>query len=356
MDLISLNPSWGRWFKESWLRTPLYHDASRTLMFVNPGLKGVRLAQEYDLFVAICQNFWDLPYINAIHRWKDYCKTSVCWLDEIWASTIPGYSHWLHALSQFDHIFVGCRGSVAPLSAALNRTCHWLPGAVDTLRFSPFPTSPARVIDVYSVGRRNASVHRELLKAANRGDMFYVYDTFAGNDTEVFDHNQHRELYANVAKRSRYFMVAPGRMGDHVSQGQVEVGYRFYEGTAAGAVLVGEPPICDAFSELFPWPDAVMAIRADGSDIIHRLSDLNSDLERIATAGRRNAVEALLRHDWVYRWNKVLRVAGVEPSLRMTARQQHLKGLAELAAYVTGADSHVEMTKHLTPTSSTVGK
>jgi hypothetical protein len=333
VDLICLEPTWGLRLKESWLRLPLYHDVSKRLMFMNPGLQRVRLTQEYDLFVAVCQNYWDLPYINAIHRWRDHCKTSVCWIDEIWAASVPGFKYWLHALSQFDHIFVGCGGSVAALSNAISRPCHWLPPAVDTLRFSPFPNPPVRAIDVCSIGRRWEGVHRALLQAVGRKEIFYVYDTFPGAaDIDTYGHRQHRDLFSNMAKRSRYFTVAPGKMDAlHETQGQIEVGYRYYEGAAAGTVMIGEPPNCEAFRELFQWPDAVIPIQPDGSDVIEVLASLGSEPARISAISRKNAVEALLHHDWVYRWKELFQVAGLEPLPRMAAREHRLKELASLA-------------------------
>jgi hypothetical protein len=335
VDLICLEQGWGRRVNPYWLVWPLFHDASRKLMFVNPGLKKVRLRQEYDLFVAFCQSFWDLPYVNAIQGWRDHCKTSVCWIEEIWANVIPRYKYWLHALSQFDHIFIAFKDSAATLSNAINRPCHWLPGAADTLRFSPYPSPRERVIDVYSIGRRYEGIHRKLLEAAKGGDLFYVYDTFAIGDTGVYDHRQHRDLFANVAKRSRYFTVAAGRVGDQVMQGQLELGYRYYEGAAAGTVMIGQAPDCEAYRELLPWPDAVIPIEPDGSDVISVLNALDSDPERVHAIRRRNAVEALLRHDWVYRWKKMFRVIGMDPSPGMAARERRLKDLADLATGAT---------------------
>ncbi|MGC1361436.1 MAG: glycosyltransferase [Silvibacterium sp.] len=335
VDLICLEHGWGSWVNQSWLRLPLYHDVSRKLMFLNPGLQRVRPTQEYDLFVAICQDYRDLPYINAIDGWRDHCKTSVCWIDEMWAAEIPGYKYWLHALSQFDYVFIGCSGSVATLSNAIGRPCYWIPGAADMFRFSPYPGPPARVVDVYSIGRRWEGVHRALLRAAGAGEIFYVYDTFAGNNTEVYDHQQHRDLFANIAKRCRYFTVAPGKMDDQITQGQVEVGYRYFEGVAAGTVLIGQPPNCEAFRELFDWPDVVMPILPDGSNVKAVLNDLDSDPVRVSSISRRNAVEALLRHDWIYRWKEMFRVVGIELPPGMTARERRLKGLADLVSNAT---------------------
>jgi Glycosyl transferases group 1 len=334
VDLICLDMGWGGWFKEGLLRRPLYYDVSRRLIFANPGLKKVRLIRDYDVLIAVCTSYLDLPYINAIERWKDHCKVKVCWIDEVWAAEIPRIKYWHGALSQFDYIFTSLRGSVSALSQAINRPCHWLPGGVDALRFSPFPDPPARVIDVYSIGRRYEAIHREILKAAERGELFYVYDTIPNLGTShVRDHQQHRGLFANIAKRSRYFMVAAAKMDFPCeTRGQVEVGYRYCEGAAAGAVIIGEAPDCEAYRELFGWPEAVIEIQPDGSDIMAILRAIGSDPERMAAISTRNATEALRRHDWLYRWKEMFRVAGIEPTPRMVARERRLKDMADFAA------------------------
>jgi len=332
VDLICIERTWGARLDEYWLRTPLYHDVSSKLILANPGLRRVRLAKDYDLFIAVCATFWDLPYINAIQRWKDHCKISVCWIDELWASDIPDYKYWLPALRQFDYVFVGLRGTVSPLSHATNRPCFWLPGGVDALRFRPLSSPATRAIDVYSIGRRYEGIHREMLKAAQRGEIFYVHDSHVGGGlTEVYDYRQHRELFANVAKRSRYFVVAAAKMDQtDYRQGQVEVGYRYYEGAAAGAVMIGDTLDCDAYRELIGWPEAVIQIQPDGSDTMAVLNELDSDPERIAAISRRNTTEALLHHDWIHRWNEMFRLVGIQPSPRQLAREQRLRHLADL--------------------------
>jgi Glycosyl transferases group 1 len=336
VDLISLDMTWGRWFAETSLRRPLYHDPSGKLIFVNPGLRKVQLDKEYDVFLAVCATLSDLPYINAIAGWRDHCKISVCWIDELWLSNLPNYKNWLHALNQFDYVFMGYRDTVSALSQAGNRPYYWLPGGVDALRFSPFPDTAPRVIDVYSIGRRYRGIHCQILKAAARGELFYVYDSFANTSmAKVYDHRQHRELFANIAKRSRYFVVAPAKFDVRdETRGQTEIGYRYYEGAAAGAVMIGEAPESEAYRELFGWPEVVIPIKPDGSDIMAVLGDLGSDPERMAAISRRNTREVLLHHDWVYRWKEIFRVATIEPSPGMAARERRLKEMADFAASV----------------------
>jgi hypothetical protein len=96
--------------------------------------------------------------------------------------------------------------------------------------------------------------------------------------------------------------------------------------------MIGQVPDCDAFSEAFPWPDVVFPIQSDGSDTLDVLAALDADPERLSAISRRNAAEALQRHDWVHRWNEIFRSAGVEPSAGLAARESRLKQLAGLAA------------------------
>jgi hypothetical protein len=56
------------------------------------------------------------------------------------------------------------------------------------------------------------------------------------------------------------------------------------------------------------------------------------DADRYAAAGRRNAIEALRRFDWAYRWKELLRLAGIAPHPKLLAREQRLNELAARAA------------------------
>jgi hypothetical protein len=135
-----------------------------------------------------------------------------------------------------------------------------------------------------------------------------------------------------MARRSRLFIVGPAKLGvPEETRGQQEVGYRFFEGSAAGAVLVGQSPDCDSFKELFGWPDAVINVRPDGADTTAVLAALEAQPERLRAISQRNSIEALYRHDWVYRWKEILAIAGLNPTPQVDARIKHLHALAEIA-------------------------
>jgi len=329
IDLICLETEPNFQSKLRWMRRLMYHDVSRRLAFVNPGLTPVRLTKDYDLLVVMCATYWDFLYVNALDGWQDHCRTSVCWIDELWAAELPRYRYWLPSLRRFDHVIVGLQGTAAPLSEVIERHCDFVPGGVDVLRFSPYPDPPDRVIDIYSVGRRRPEVHQALLDHAASKGLFYVYDSLQASDSHALDHRQHRDLYASAAKRSRFFVVAPGKVdAQEETRGQVEVGFRYYEGLAAGTVMIGQAPNCRAFGDLFDWPDAVVPIRPDGADVADVLGSLMIEPDRLSELGRRNVCHALLGHDWAHRWHRVLEIAGLDVSAALEARERRLKVIA----------------------------
>lgn len=331
VDLIHLEPDAGFQWRD-WLHKRLvYRDWTHKLVHLNPGLQRVQLTRDYDLFVAICQHHDDLAYINAIDGWKDRCRTSVCWIDEIWAAQLPKkYRHWLSALSKFDHVFVGSEAdSAGPLSEAIGQSCSWVPLGVDTLRFSPFPEPAERVVDVFSMGRALEPIHQSLQRMSANKEIFYLHDTFSAAIAKVYDYRQHRDMLANLAQRSLYFVVAPSKFDDpDQTQGQIAFGPRYYEGSSAGAVLIGQAPDLTAFRQMFDWPEAVVEISPDGSDVADILRSLETDPQRLREISRRNVVESLLRHDWLYRWQHIFQIAGIKLSPGMAARQAQLQELA----------------------------
>jgi hypothetical protein len=332
IDLIQLRPSRGSERKHEIHRKVVWHDPTGRLVLVNVAFEPVRLMQDYDLFIVYLPFAAEAIRLSAVRDWTRRCRTSICWIDELWAAEVPGLKPFLSAIDRFEHVVVGYHGAVGALSTILGRQCQFVPTAVDALRFTPYPDPPMKVIDVYSMGRRLDEQHRAILRAVAKNKMFYLYDTLAASDAEVHNAREHREMLAGIVKRSRFFVVAPGKVDlPEETMSQVEVGLRYYEGAAAGTVMVGQAPDCEAFRTMFDWPDAVVTSRPDGSDVAEVLSRLTEQPERITEIGRRNAREALLRHDWVYRWETIMRIAGLSPRPQLLDRKRRLRELADTA-------------------------
>lgn len=234
-------------------------------------------------------------------------------------------------LKDFDHIFLCFSRSVDPLQQFLGKPCHHLPLAVDVSRFTPYPHPPERSVDVYSIGRRIPATHEALLKMARNQEIFYIHDTILGDLIQPADYKQHRDLLANVAKRSRYFVAYPALVGLDPSQGQSEVGARYFEGAAAGTALIGHAPANPVFERDFDWEDAVIEIGTNEDDFREATAKFQHEPERLSALSRRNATEALRRFDWAYRWREMAKKAGFEGLPALQQRQKRLNELASLA-------------------------
>ena len=334
-ELIHLKPARGYQFRQGIQSRVVWHDFTRTLALANMAFEPIKLNEEYDLFVAYlpCSIASQLIQIPAVRGWKDHCKTSVCWIDEIYAAEIPKLKNWLPALEQFDHIVIGYSGTVAALTQAINRPVHCVPTGVDAFRFSPSPRPPERVVDLYNMGRRSEVLHQALLGIAAKNNMFYFYDTFETSMTNLIDFRQHRDMLANIMRRTRYFIVGPAKAGSpQATNNQIELGLRYYEASAAGTVMLGQIPHCETFKTKFNWQDAVVEIQPDGSNVADVIAGLDSPPERHLEISRRNAMEALLRHDWAYRWRQIFDIAGIDPGPQLEIREKKLKQLAECIA------------------------
>jgi len=326
-DAELLTPEPYRWFT---IGQKLSNRLARHLSvsFLNPGVRKLRLTRSYDLFVAICQFPSDLLSLNAIEGWRRRCQTSLCWLTEFWAGEMHKWKGHLNILSQFDYVVIPSMGSVQPVKDVIGERCVYISAGIDAIKFCPCPNPPLRSIDVYSLGRKSPVTHQALLDMAAQGRIFYIYDTIPSMQT--FYPQQHRSLVANIAKRSRYFLANVAKINYRSeTHGQSEIGFRFFEGAAAGTVMIGEHPENEAFRKHFDWPDAVIQVPYDTANIAEVLADLDSQPERLERIRKNNIVQCLQRHDWAYRWRAILEMVGLEPRPGLLAREERLRKLAE---------------------------
>ena len=296
---------------------------------VNPGVPDIKVDRDYDMFFTICSGMSDLLHLTALKGWRERCKTTVCWLVEFYAKDMSIYKSCIEVLSKFDYVIFVFNGN-DPLRKVINGQGHFLPGGIDALRFCPYPMSPERNIDVLSIGRRAPAVHEALMKMAREDKKFYVYDTI--NALQAFDLDEHRSLLANMAKRSRYFIVSPGKFDKPgETGGQNEFGHRYFEAAAPGAIMVGMR--CDnnkEFDKIFNWEDAVIEVPFSSDAVVDVIRSLDKQPERQIRIRRTNILQSLLHHDWAYRWEAVLDLVGMRPMPMLHERKARLKDLSEI--------------------------
>ena len=296
---------------------------------LNPGIQQIPIDEHYDLFLAILGDPTDLLRISALGNWRASCKKAICLIDEVWAKQMSSYHNFLRMLDKFDVVMLYYSQSVEPLSKRIGNKCFYLPPGVDTIRFCPYPHPPERVVDVYSIGRRSEITHRTLLRMAAEDGVFYLHDSIAAD--QVLDPTEHRALFANVAKRSRYFIVNPGLIDRPDIRGdQIEIGNRYFEAAASGTIMLGERPDNDEFKRLFDWPDSLIHLPYNSADIDKVINALDNEPEKQERMRRTNVEQALMRHDWVYRWEAILKAVGLEPMPEVFQRKELLRNLADL--------------------------
>ena len=93
--------------------------------------------------------------------------------------------------------------------------------------------------------------------------------------------------------------------------------------------MLGERPRNGEFEKFFDWPNALTDLPYDSPDVAKIIRELDRDVELQEKTRRANMQHALLRHDWVYRWEAILKVAGVDPLPLAETRKQRLQSLAQ---------------------------
>jgi Glycosyl transferases group 1 len=295
----------------------------------------IELPYDYDLFFPIFNNTHELYALATVPDWRGRCRHAVCYISEAWEHMLPEYL--LELLRQFDHVFIGVRHSVETVARMVGRPCSYMPVAADVLRFYPGPIPAPRSIDVCNIGRRSAVTHHALVNAAVARTISYYFDTFAGGSGKlqkqrtfnVENHREHRLLLAQILQRSRYYIAHRSRINEPEYTGShEEIPGRFFEGVAAGTVLLGQPPTTKEFCNLFDWPDAVIPMPFDCPDIERVISELDRQPARLQTIRKHNIHHAALKHDWLHRLKIVLETLGLTVTDEMQQRERQLRAVA----------------------------
>jgi hypothetical protein len=294
---------------------------------INPGVPETRIDREYDLFITVPERVSELLHMKSLKGLRDKCKKTVCWLPEFYFKDIPVYKSCVEVLKQFDYVIFMFVAS-DPFLPFIKGHSQYLPAGIDCLNFCPYPNPPARVVDVLSIGRRAPATHKALMRMAREDNKFYVYDTI--NALKAHDLDEHRLMMANMAKRSRYFIVSPGKFDKpEETGGTSEFGYRYFEAGAAGTIMIGMRPYNNKeFDKIFTWPDAVLEVPFTSDEIVSVIREFDKEPERQAKARQTNITQCLLNHDWLYRWEAVLDMVGMQPLPKLQNRKRVLKELA----------------------------
>jgi hypothetical protein len=180
VEMVTLEPARAKELRQRVARGLAWRSRHLPLPHVNPGVRSVELSRDYDVFVFVCMNVWDLLFLNAIVGWEKRCAKKLCYMVEIYAGQMAEIQHLLRPLEAFDHVFQSFSGSVEAIHHAVTKPCSHVPLAADLVRFTPYPDPRPRVIDILSIGRRSEPLHQVLRRVANDQRLLYMYDTIPG--------------------------------------------------------------------------------------------------------------------------------------------------------------------------------
>jgi hypothetical protein len=297
-----------------------------------------RRSRPVDHVVFIGHSPFDLTLLERLRVVRRRTGVLSVWLPEAWPSSFADGKLWREPFSLVDHLFVG-HPAVADSFARLapRAAVHVLPLAVDVVRFGPADPRARRPIDVLGIGRRDPVQHARLLDWAARNDRFYLYDTLV---PRVRSWSEHRMAVADWYRRSSVTLCNYAKHDLPAVIGDVRtVPGRLFEGLAAGAILIGNPP--DDLDQKELVGQTVVEPFEGPEGGLNPLVDAAPDDPAVVAHRCRNMALACRQHDWGHRWQAMLQTFGLPVPAELEARLRHLAQRADeldaLAASVVGS-------------------
>lgn len=308
----------------------LEHRVSRWLSTRAQGV-GPELKEDYDLFFAAPAVASDLQLLSTVRGWRRRSTVAVCFLQELWVShlhrKLPAIQK---ILNQFDYVFCELHHTAEALNPLLSVPVECLPLGVDAELFYPWKSATkARVIDACAIGKMDPVTHAALCEWSEQTGRYYHY-TSTSKDEFARSSAEHRQNLAQVLQRSNvFFTYMAKRESTHQRGAQEEIGPRYFEGAAAGALQIGDVlqnhPV---YRDYISWDGAVIEAPYSFADMPALIEEIGRDSSWVAEQRRANVTACLLGHDHLYRWDRVMAVAGLPETSGMKARRSRLNALA----------------------------
>lgn len=199
------------------------------------------------------------------------------WVIDAWAPQARKIGR-LAAIQRLSPLFVGSSEAEADLCRTFpGLDVRWLPFAANTATFRD--RGLERDVFAYWMGRRSKPLHEALERYCRERSLVYRVDRLGG------------EELGRMVSRSRYFVVTPRDLDDPgLTGGYSPLAFRYFEGLAAGARLLGVAPRSGELERLLP-ADALLRVPADGVGLAEAL-----DRDVAGEAAARAATERAQRH------------------------------------------------------------
>jgi hypothetical protein len=292
----------------------------------------VEVPKGFDLFLFIGMTPASLLTLSSLKGWRESAKKSAVFLYETWSAQASSNRNFLALLDQFDHVFLANYLSVPTIQQFTTTPCSYMPDAADCLKSMPVDTRHPRPIDIFGMGRTDEAVHAKLIEMDRQDKLIYIWDRgqgFLGNGYDVA-----RTRTRQMMRRSRFVMSFSFREGAKIkeAQGEEAVPSRIFEGIATGAVLLGTSPKFSQYYRLFDWEDMCIEVPENSDHIPEFYKEISMDINRIQRASILNTYNSLLKHDWAYRWEAMLKILELPAPNGLAVRKSILAEQATIAA------------------------
>jgi|GEM_PF-297670 len=269
-----------------------------------------------------------LAMLNAVQDWRKSFDLVVAFVLDAFEPCPP------EVASRLDHLFIIIPELVGELQKSLGIPVTFMPLACDVL--GKATVGNVRGIDVLAYGRQSPVYAGQLERHFLREDSSRLY--LAGfTYPHVTDWRQQRKGFWNVLSRTRISLAfAPDPTQSRFRDLPV-INARWYEGLAAGCVMVGKPPATPVFSELFDWPDAVIELPKTPADAPAFVEGLLDQHKRLARAHLRNHLMMLRRHDARLIFQEMCQVLGVDLPAGVGQEIERLQRRSEEVSALGGA-------------------
>jgi hypothetical protein len=292
----------------------------------NPSFRFPKIEKNYDVFFAMLMFAYDLEVLHRMPDWSSKVGYSICYIDESFDNSFKLYSSYLMVLRRFDCVVINCSQTEHAVLKAQGVKVLVVSSGIDAIRFFPGLPRSSRPIDIFSIGRRDDEVHGQYLKLESDDEWLYLYDTAVFK--AFIDYRKNRENLSKMMSRSKFFVVNLAKFDCPEDIGiQEEIGFRYFEGAAAGNVIVGPIPNNPNFKKHFPWKESVVELPKDSIDIPDFMKDLKTDADRLARISFDNVKGSLEMHDYVHRWEAIVEGCGLEIPSGIQLRKEKLQEL-----------------------------
>ncbi|WGL17720.1 glycosyltransferase [Microbulbifer bruguierae] len=221
-------------------------------------------------------------------------------------------SRWSRELSssyriirKITHMFVPFKHSLDSFRELFQIPVSYVPMAADVVNYGGY--DEGKVFDVNGYGRQPKELTSLLSEKFNmrESDRVFLHTNHAGISA-IHNLYQHRKLFWKLLRKSRISLLfdslhTPLDRGFPFSF----VPQRMFESIGAGCVVVGKRPTCPEMNELFNWPDSVIELPDDSTEMVDFIEYLLDEYD-LESVGRRNYENALALHDWRHRIQDML--------------------------------------------------